>query len=292
MIDNQYEVAEVIRNFPPLRVIIANHGLAAYKGLGQHFLLDLNLTRRIVQAAEPLAGLTAIEVGPGPGGLTRAILEAGPEQLIAIERDHRCQAALAPLLDAAKGRFSLILANALTIATHELGYAPRLVIANLPYNIATHLLIKWLKHISAFRVLILMFQKEVAERLMAPVGTKAYGRLTVMTGAVARINRVLTVPASAFTPPPAVESMVVKMTPLNRQLPVCWPFLEHVVAVAFNQRRKMLRSALKSLARPGQTLNSLLDAAGLDPTARPDSIPIDGYLALAAAYQHRCMSEA
>ncbi|MEM8589536.1 MAG: 16S rRNA (adenine(1518)-N(6)/adenine(1519)-N(6))-dimethyltransferase RsmA [Pseudomonadota bacterium] len=270
-----------IAALPPLREVIARHGLAARKALGQNFLLDLNLTARIAGAAGDLARTHVIEVGPGPGGLTRALLSAGARQVTAIERDPRCLEALQPLVAASAGRLTLVEADALTVDPATMTDAPRAIVANLPYNIATHLLIRWLQDMQRFSVLVLMFQKEVAERLLAAPGSKSYGRLSVMTQWRADIGHVMTLPARAFTPPPKVASSVVRLTPRANPEPATWPAMETVAKAAFGQRRKMLRSSLRTLG-PAE---ALLASAGLDPTDRAEAIDVAGFAALARAWE-------
>ena len=268
---------------PPLREVIARHGLATRKALGQHFLLDLNLTRRIVRAAGPLDGVTVIEVGPGPGGLTRALLESDAAGVVAIERDGRCIPALQELQAAAGGRLTVVEADALAADCEALAPAPRAIVANLPYNIATPLLIGWLKRIGQFRGLTLMFQKEVADRLAAPPGGKTYGRLSVICQWRAEVRRALTIPARAFTPPPKVDSAVVTLTARTDPEPADWHTMERVTAAAFGQRRKMLRASLKPLG----DAEGLLTTAGLRPTARAEEIDVAGFAALARALAAR-----
>lgn len=269
-----------IDRLPPLREVIARHDLAARKALGQNFLLDLNLTGRIARSAGDLSGVTVVEVGPGPGGLTRALLATDVRAVVAVERDSRCIAALQDLVEAAEGRLTLVEADALEADPRRLAPAPRAVVANLPYNVATPLLIGWLRHIEAFRSLTLMFQKEVADRLAAPPGTKAYGRLSVMSQWRADVRPLFNLPARAFTPAPKVMSTVVHLTPRPDPEPAEWAAMETVAAAAFNQRRKMLRQSLKALG----DAEGLLAAAGLDPTARPEDIPVAGFAALARAW--------
>lgn len=265
---------------PPLREVIARHGLGAHKALGQNFLLDLNLTRRIVRAAGDLTGLDVVEIGPGPGGLTRAILETDCTAVIAIERDRRCLAALADLAAAAAGRLRLVEADALDVDPMALTGAPRAVIANLPYNVATPLLIGWLKQVDGYRSLTLMFQKEVADRLVARPGSKAYGRLSVITQWCAHVRPCLTLPPRAFTPPPKIDSTVVHLTADRARVRVPFAAMEAVTAAAFGQRRKMLRTSLKPLG----DVDRLLDRAGLAPTLRADAVDVGGYVRLAAAH--------
>ena len=267
----------------PLREIIARHGLSARKGLGQHFLLDLNLTGRIARAAGDLAGVTVIEVGPGPGGLTRALLGTGARGVVAVERDERCVAALAELEDAAAGRLRVVAGDALALDLVALAEAPRAIVANLPYNIATPLLLGWLRRIDQFESLTLMFQKEVAERLTAAPGSKSYGRLTVITAWRTEARTLFTLPARAFTPPPKVDSAVVRLTPRRGPEAAPWPALERVTAAAFGQRRKMLRASLRVLGNP----EALLAEAGLAPTLRAEEVDVAGFAALARALATR-----
>ena len=272
----------LIDSLPPLRTIIARHGLGARKSLGQHFLLDLNLTVRIARAAGDLSDGTVIEVGPGPGGLTRALLRAGAARIIAIERDPRCIDALAELRDAAQGRLEIIAADAREIDIAALGDAPRRIVANLPYNIATPLLIDWLTNAQEFAGMTLMFQREVADRIIAQAGEPAYGRLSVIANWLCVTVKLLNLPARAFTPAPKVASAVIALTPYaSPPHPADQASLEAVTAAAFGQRRKMLRGALKSLKIDPL---ALLDAASIAPTARAETIDIAGFAALARAY--------
>jgi 16S rRNA (adenine1518-N6/adenine1519-N6)-dimethyltransferase len=270
---------------PPLRDVIARHGLMATKALGQHFLLDLNLTARIARAAGDLTTGTCIEVGPGPGGLTRALLSEGAAHVIAIEKDKRCREILEELRAAYPGRLETIEADALAVDASQLGAAPRRIVANLPYNIGTELLLGWLKNITAFESLVLMFQSEVAARLTAPADTKAYGRLSVMTQWLCDVEQLFHVNPKAFTPPPAVNSTVVKLTPHPQPLaPARRETLERVTAAAFGQRRKMLRQSLKSLGVDGE---ALCREVGIDPTARAEVLSVQEFCALARAVDAR-----
>lgn len=267
---------------PPLKAVIARFGLRARKSLGQNFLLDPRLTAKIAAAAGPLRGKRVVEIGPGPGGLTRALLAADCAQLFAVEKDRRCLAALAELAAAFPGRLELIEADALLFDVAAL--APPLVklVANLPYNIATPLLLKWLGTPEAFEDLILMFQKEVAQRLAAAPGGRAYGRLSVMTQWRFRVERLFDLPPGAFLPPPKVTSTLVRLTPRGSPLaPAVREDLERVVAAAFGQRRKMLRGALKSLVPEPE---ALLAAAGIEPSARAEALDVAAFCALARAY--------
>ncbi len=266
---------------PPLREVIARHGLAARHSLGQHFLLDLNLTGRIARAAGDLTLGTTIEIGPGPGGLTRALLANGAT-VIAIERDERCLAALAEIAAAWPGRIDVRHADALAIAVHELGAPPRRIVANLPYNVATPLLIGWLHHANAFESMTLMFQKEVADRIVAEPDTPDYGRLSVFAQWRCTARRLFDISPRAFTPPPKVVSSVVSLVPRREPLaPAIAADLERVTAAAFGQRRKMLRQSLRSL---GVDAAALLDAAGIDPTRRAETLDIAEFAALTRAF--------
>lgn len=265
---------------PPLREVIALYDLAARKALGQNFLLDLNITRRIVRAARLPPGATAIEVGPGPGGLTRALMEAPePARIVALEKDPRCVRALTELLQPVDPRLSVRQADALEIPVAELGPAPRVIIANLPYNISTVLLLQWLRDLSALHSLTLMFQREVADRLTAPPGGKAYGRLSVITQWLCTPTVQFTLPARAFTPPPKIDSSVVHLIPRAAPDPAPFAAVEAVTAAAFGQRRKMLRQSLKSLGVPD--VEGLIAEAGLDPQQRAETVPVAGFCALA-----------
>jgi 16S rRNA (adenine1518-N6/adenine1519-N6)-dimethyltransferase len=262
---------------PPLREVIRRFGLGARKGLGPHFLLDLNLTGRIARAGGPLDDGTTIEIGPGPGGLTRALLTEGTAPVVAIERDARCIAALAELAAAFPGRLEVIEGDALAIDPATLGPAPRRIVANLPYNVATALLIGWLDRIDAYASLTLMFQKEVADRLLARPGDPAYGRLSVIVPWLATVRRLFDVPASAFVPPPKVTSTVVRIEP--RPAPLAHAdraTLERITQAAFGQRRKMLRASLRALGG-----EALLARAGIDPTRRAEELSVEEFCALA-----------
>jgi 16S rRNA (adenine1518-N6/adenine1519-N6)-dimethyltransferase len=266
---------------PPLREVIARHGLAARKSLGQHFLFDLNLTGRIARAAGDLNSGTVIEVGPGPGGLTRALLAAGAKHVIAIERDERCLAALAEISAVYPGRLEIIAGDALEVPAHELGTTPRRICANLPYNIATPLLLGWLRHAPAFAGLTLMFQTEVAERLFAAPRTSAYGRLAIATQWRATARRLFDIDARAFTPAPKVGSTVVEIVPRPAPLAPADPdILERVTAAAFGQRRKMLRQSLRSL---GVDPAALLDPCAIEPTRRAEELTVEEFCCLARA---------
>ena len=267
---------------PPLRETIARHGLDARKRLGQHFLLDLNLTRRIARAAAPLDQGTIIEIGPGPGGLTRALLLEGAGRVVAVEVDPRALAALAELETAVDGRLKVIEADALTIDPAVLGIAPRRIVANLPYNISTPLLVRWLQGADAIADMVLMFQKEVVDRLVAVPRTKDYGRLSILAQHVCEVRRLFDVPPSAFVPPPKVTSSVARLTPrpADQRLADLAP-LEKITAAAFGQRRKMLRGSLAgAFADPVAVLEGL----GLSPTARAEELSVADFVRLAGAF--------
>jgi 16S rRNA (adenine1518-N6/adenine1519-N6)-dimethyltransferase len=272
---------------PPLRESLAAHDLVAKKTFGQHFLLDLNITRKIARLAGPFKGCAVIEVGPGPGGLTRALLETGAP-VIAIEKDRRFLPLLDELAQAADGRLTVIEADALGVDEAALigQYASGLdacVVSNLPYNVGTPLLIKWLTGPLHPHSMTLMFQKEVADRIAADVGADAYGRLSVIAQAVCEAQVVMDLPARAFTPPPKVASAVVRLTPrAERRDTAVLKALEGVTAAAFGQRRKMLRSSLRVLGGAELCL-----AAGVDPDSRAETIPVSGFLALAASFLQR-----
>ncbi|MGH6958830.1 MAG: 16S rRNA (adenine(1518)-N(6)/adenine(1519)-N(6))-dimethyltransferase RsmA [Caulobacteraceae bacterium] len=268
-------------DLPPLRESLAAAGLWARKGLGQHFLLDLNLTAKIARLAGPLEGETVIEVGPGPGGLTRALLEAGA-RVVAVEKDAR----FAPLLEAlaarADGRLTLILGDALKLGPEALPTgAP--IVANLPYNVATPLLAQWLTGPLQPRSMTLMFQKEVALRIAAAPGSKTYGRLSVLAQALAEARVALELPARAFTPPPKVDSAVVRLEPRpERPREALVDALRRVTTAAFGQRRKMLRSSLRGLGG-----EALCATAGIAPDIRAEDVSVEDYLALARAVADR-----
>ncbi len=268
-------------SLPPLRDVIARHGLGARKSLGQHFLFDLNLTGRIARAAGDLTTGTVIEVGPGPGGLTRALLEAGARHVIAVERDERCLLALAEISAAYPGRLEVIPGDALETAAHTLGEAPRRICANLPYNVATPLLLGWLRNAEAFASLVLMFQKEVADRLVAKPREPGYGRLAVATQWRMHARKLFDIDRRAFTPPPNVTSSVVELIPRSEPVAPADPLLlEKVTAAAFGQRRKMLRQSLKSL---GADTAALLNAAGIVETRRAEELSVEEFCALTRA---------
>lgn len=270
-----------IDDLPPLRDVIARHGLAAKKALGQNFLLDLNLTSRIARTAGPLEGVTVIEVGPGPGGLTRALLAEGAKRVVAIERDARALPALAEIADAYPGRLEMIEADALTIDCAGLADGPTRVVANLPYNIATPLLVGWLTADPWppwFESLTLMFQREVAERIVAKPGDKAFGRLGVLAGWRTDAKIAFNIDRNAFTPPPKVTSSVVHLKPKPVDTSLAARRVEAVTRAAFGQRRKMVRQSLKSLGVP---VEPLLAAAGLRGDERAEDLPVAAFLEIA-----------
>lgn len=268
---------------PPLREVIERHGLQAKKSLGQNFLLDLNLTGKIARAAGDLSQSTVIEVGPGPGGLTRALLFSGAKHVIAIERDERCLAALADVEAHYPGRLTVISGDALKtdFASLALG-EPAKIVANLPYNIGTELLVRWLTvaHWPPFySSMTLMFQREVAERIVAKPGTDHYGRLGVLAGWRTNAKIAFDVPPQAFTPPPKVTSSVVHLVPRETPLPADVKRLGRVTEAAFGQRRKMLRQSLKSIGG-----ERLLEAAGIDGTRRAETLSVEEFVRLSALF--------
>ncbi|MFZ8882184.1 MAG: 16S rRNA (adenine(1518)-N(6)/adenine(1519)-N(6))-dimethyltransferase RsmA [Paracoccaceae bacterium] len=272
----------MIDQLPPLREVIAQHNLSAQKSLGQNFLLDLNLTSKIARQAGDLTQSDVLEIGPGPGGLTRGLLAEGARRVIAIEKDRRCIAALEDIQKAYPDRLKILEGDALSINPMEHLTGPVKVVANLPYNVGTELLIRWLtpKRWPPFWTsLTLMFQKEVAERIVAPVASKAYGRLALLSQWRTDANIVMNLPPSAFTPPPKVSSAVVHLTALNApRFEAEAAVLEKTVAKAFNQRRKMLRSSLKGLT---PDLEEKLNAAGISPTLRAEQVSLEQFCALA-----------
>jgi 16S rRNA (adenine1518-N6/adenine1519-N6)-dimethyltransferase len=274
-----------IDDLPPLREVISRHGLRAKRSLGQNFLLDLNLTARIARAAGPLDSVTIVEIGPGPGGLTRALLAQGARRIIAIERDQRAIAALAEIAEHYPERLDVVAADALEFdPSSRLGGARARIVANLPYNIATVLLVSWLTiepWPPWYDRLILMFQREVAERIAARAGSKSYGRLAVLAGWRSEARILFDVAASAFVPSPKVTSSLVELVPRPAPLPCDAKALQRVTQAAFGQRRKMLRQSLKSL---GAEPSALLAAAGIEETARAEEISIEGFVALARAW--------
>jgi 16S rRNA (adenine1518-N6/adenine1519-N6)-dimethyltransferase len=273
-----------IDDLPPLREVIRRHGLAARRSLGQNFLLDLNLTARIARAAGPLEGVTVIEVGPGPGGLTRALLALGAKRVIAVERDERCVAALHELAERFGDRLTVIAGDAMAVDfSPHVNNGPVRIVANLPYNIATALLVGWLTiepWPPWYEMLVLTFQREVAQRIVATPATKSYGRLSVLAGWRTTAQMLFDIAPRAFVPAPQVTSSVVRLVPRAQPLPCERRILERVVEAAFGQRRKMLRQSLKSL---GVDPLPMLAAAEIDPTARAEDVPVEGFVAMARA---------
>jgi len=267
---------------PPLREVIRRHGLIAKKSLGQNFLLDLNLAARIARAAGALAGVTVLEIGSGPGGLTRALLALGANRVIAVERDERAIAALHEIAEHYPGRLDIVAADALSFdPLPRFDRRPVRIVANLPYNIATALLVSWIcvePWPPWYDAALLMFQREVAERIVAAPGSKSYGRLSVLVQWRCEARIVFNINPSAFVPPPKVTSSLVRLVPRETP-PACdRVLLETVTQAAFGQRRKMLRQSLRQL---GGDVPALLAAAGLDPTARAEDIPVAGFVSLA-----------
>ena len=271
-----------IDNLPPLRDVIAIHGLTARKSMGQNFLLDMNLTAKIARQAGDLSNCDILEIGPGPGGLTRGLLAEGARKVLAIEKDARCMAALSEIAETYPGRLQVLNADALDFDAAAHLTPPIRVVSNLPYNIGTELLVRWLTPPSwppFWQSLTLMFQKEVAQRIVAQPGSKAYGRLAILSQWRAEAHIVMELPPAAFTPPPKVHSAVVHLTARAEPLySANAKILSRVVASAFNQRRKMLRAALKSVA---PDIEDKILAAGLKPTDRAEQISIEGFCALA-----------
>ena len=268
---------------PPLREVIAKYDLAARRALGQNFLLDLNLTAKIARAAGDLTAGATIEVGPGPGGLTRALLSHGARELITIERDARCLGALAEIAAAYPGKLTIMEGDALAVDCARLGSAPRRIVANLPYNIATPLIIKWMQQGAAFASLTVMVQKEVADRLIARPRTKDYGRLSVLAQFLSRPRRLFDLPPRAFVPAPKVTSTVIELLPLPEPaFPARLADLERTTQAAFGQRRKMLRQSLRSL---GGDTEALMAAAEITPTARAEELTVAQFAALARALE-------
>lgn len=274
-----------IEALPPLRELVAALDMRARKSLGQNFLFDLNLTRRIAASAGKLDG-TTIEVGPGPGGLTRALLLEGAEHVVAVEKDFRAGVVLSSLIDAAEGRLELVEADALKTELWKIGTAPRRIVANLPYNIATSLLIQWLEQADAFQSLTLMFQREVAQRITAQPGDSNFGRLSILTGWIADSAILFDIPPDAFVPAPKVTSSVVHIRPLPRpRFPCDRKALETVTRLAFGQRRKMLRASLKPIGG-----EALLTNVGIDPASRPQELDIEAFCVLARAIEEKGLS--
>ncbi len=274
----------VIDPLPPLRAVIASHGLSARKSLGQNFLLDLNLTAKIARQAGDLSQCDVLEIGPGPGGLTRGLLAEGARRVLVIEKDARCLPALEEIAAAYPDRLQILTGDALEIDPLAHLTPPIRVAANLPYNIGTELLVRWLTPAEwppYWQSLTLMFQREVAERIVAQPGSKAYGRLAILAQWRSSARIVMSLPPEAFTPPPKVSSAVVHLEALPApRFPADAAVLSHVVATAFNQRRKMLRAALKGLA---PNIEEVLEAAGIPPTERAEQVSLEKFCALARA---------
>jgi 16S rRNA (adenine1518-N6/adenine1519-N6)-dimethyltransferase len=263
----------------PLREVVRQHGLRTKKSLGQHFLLDLNLTRKIAREAGDLAGKVVVEIGPGPGGLTRALLETEAKAVLAIEKDERCLEALRMLVETSDDRLRVIEADAMETDPVEITPSPRVIVANLPYNIGTPLLIAWLHRAQEYERFILMFQKEVAERIVAKPGGKIYGRLSVLCQYTCECKILFTVPASAFVPPPKVDSAIIRLTPKKEPLPISVVELERTTALAFGQRRKMLRGIFKD------TLNDEdFKKIGVSPQARAEELSVVQHVKLAEIF--------
>jgi len=275
-----------IDGLPPLREVIATHELSAKKALGQNFLLDLNLTAKIARSAGDLTGSDVLEIGPGPGGLTRGLLAEGARKVLAIEKDARCLPALAEIAAAYPGRLEVIDGDALKVDPLEHLTPPIKIAANLPYNVGTELLVRWLtpKVWPPFWTsLTLMFQREVAERIVAKPGSKAYGRLAILAQWRAEARIVIDLPPQSFTPPPKVSSAVVHLTALPApRYPADPEILSRVVAAAFNQRRKMLRAALKGVS---PNIEDHLAAVGIPPTERAEQVGLEGFCALARSLE-------
>lgn len=270
---------------PPLREVVRALGLSAKRSLGQNFLLDLNLTRRIARAAGPLEGVTVVEVGPGPGGLTRALLLEGAARIVAIEKDARCLPALQVIAAHYPGRLDVVAADAREIDYRALALrSPSRIVANLPYSVATPLLVSWLKTEPWppwFDRLVLMFQREVADRIVAPPASEDYGRLGVLAQWRSTPRILFTLPAQAFTPKPKVDSALVELVPKPVPEPACdAAALERVTAAAFGQRRKMLRSALRQIAPDSE---ALLHELGIDPKARAEELAVEQFCRIANA---------
>ncbi|MFL2919931.1 MAG: 16S rRNA (adenine(1518)-N(6)/adenine(1519)-N(6))-dimethyltransferase RsmA [Thalassobaculaceae bacterium] len=270
-----------IFNLPPIAVVVEKYDLTPNKSWGQNFIFDLNLTRKIARAANLSSNETIFEIGPGPGALTRALFIEGAGKIIAIERDKRAITALSELVDICNGKLELISDDALKVPINKMGVLPRRIVANLPYNIATQLLLNWLQTPSAFKAITVMVQKEVAMRICAKPGSSNYGRLSIITQWLTRPKMLFDIPASAFHPKPKVTSTLLEIIPRSQPLfPAKRQILEKITAQAFGQRRKMLRSSLKKVGG-----DDLLLATNIDPTLRPENLSIEDFCRLAQAYE-------
>jgi len=270
-----------ILNLPPLAVVVEKYDLTPNKSWGQNFIFDLNLTRKIARAANLSSNETVFEIGPGPGALTRALFIEGAGKIIAIERDKRAITALSELVDICNGKLELISDDALKVPINKMGVLPRRIVANLPYNIATQLLLNWLLTPNAFKAITVMVQKEVAMRICANPGNSTYGRLSIITQWLACPKMLFDIPASAFHPKPKVTSTLLEIIPRAQPLfPAKRQILEKITAHAFGQRRKMLRSSLKKIGG-----DDLLLATNIDPTLRPENLSIEDFCRLAQAYK-------
>ena len=270
-----------IFNLPPIAVIVEKYDLTPNKSWGQNFIFDLNLTRKIARAANLSSNETIFEIGPGPGALTRALFIEGAGKIIAIERDKRAITALSELVDICNGKLELISDDALNVPINKMGVLPRRIVANLPYNIATQLLLNWLQTPNAFKAITVMVQKEVAMRICAKPGSSNYGRLSIITQWLTRPKMLFDIPASAFHPKPKVTSTLLEIIPRSQPLfPAKRQILEKITAQAFGQRRKMLRSSLKKVGG-----DDLLLATNIDPTLRPENLSIEDFCRLAQAYK-------
>ena len=270
-----------IFNLPPIAVVVEKYNLTPNKSWGQNFIFDLNLTRKIARAANLSSNETIFEIGPGPGALTRALFIEGAGKIIAIERDKRAITALSELVDICNGKLELISDDALNVPINKMGVLPRRIVANLPYNIATQLLLNWLQTPNAFKAITVMVQKEVAMRICAKPGSSNYGRLSIITQWLTRPKMLFDIPASAFHPKPKVTSTLLEIIPRSQPLfPAKRQILEKITAQAFGQRRKMLRSSLKKVGG-----DDLLLATNIDPTLRPENLSIEDFCRLAQAYK-------
>ena len=275
------DIKTKIFKLPPLAVVVEKYDLTPNKSWGQNFIFDLNLTRKIARAANLSSNETIFEIGPGPGALTRALFIEGAGKIIAIERDKRAITALSELVDICNGKLELISDDALKVPINKMGVLPRRIVANLPYNIATQLLLNWLLTPNAFEAITVMVQKEVAMRICAKPGSSNYGRLSIIMQWLACPKMLFDIPASAFHPKPKVTSTLLEIIPRSQPLfPAKRQILEKITAQAFGQRRKMLRSSLKKVGG-----DDLLLATNIDPTLRPENLSIEDFCRLAQAYK-------